>query len=100
MPWFGLRSINVAFSDHTHFLKTIIGMPASSHPTLEMQHHTTSLAKEYFNSDKKVLQYRCDLKVLTFSQVETNNKNQRKNVNIVLPISFNICFVCSKEPSH
>ena len=21
-------------------------------------------------------------------------------VNIFLPISFNICFVCSKEPSH
>ena len=27
-------------------------------------------------------------------------KNQRKNVIIFLPISFNICFGCSKEPSH
>ena len=27
-------------------------------------------------------------------------KNQRKIVNIFLPISFNICFGCSKEPSH
>ena len=27
-------------------------------------------------------------------------KFQRKNVNIFLPISFNICFGCSKEPSH
>ena len=25
---------------------------------------------------------------------------QRKIVNIFLPISFNICFGCSKEPSH
>ena len=25
---------------------------------------------------------------------------QRKNVNIFLPISLNICFWCSKEPSH
>ena len=29
------------------------------------------------------------------------NKNfLRKNVYIFLPISFNICFGCSKEPSH
>ena len=29
------------------------------------------------------------------------NKNfERKIVNIFLPISFNICFGCSKEPSH
>ena len=29
------------------------------------------------------------------------NKNfQRKIVNIFLPINFNICFGCSKEPSH
>ena len=27
------------------------------------------------------------------------DKFQRKNVNIFLPISFNICFGCSKEPS-
>ena len=25
---------------------------------------------------------------------------QRKIVNIFLPISFNICFGCSKDPSH
>ena len=25
---------------------------------------------------------------------------ERKIVNIFLPISFNICFGCSKEPSH
>ena len=25
---------------------------------------------------------------------------ERKIVNIYLPISFNICFGCSKEPSH
>ena len=30
-----------------------------------------------------------------------NNKNfQRKIVNSFLPINFNICFGCSKEPSH
>ena len=27
-------------------------------------------------------------------------KFQRKIVNIFLPINFNICFGCSKEPSH
>ena len=27
-------------------------------------------------------------------------KNQRKDVNIFLHFSFNICFGCSKEPSH
>ena len=29
-----------------------------------------------------------------------NKKIQRKNVNIFLPISFNICFGCSKDLSH
>ena len=29
-----------------------------------------------------------------------NYKFERKIVNIFLPISFNICFGCSKEPSH
>ena len=30
-----------------------------------------------------------------------DNKNfQRKIVNIFLPINFNICFGCSKEPSQ
>ena len=27
-------------------------------------------------------------------------KNQRKVVNIFLPIVFSLCFGCSKEPSH
>ena len=27
-------------------------------------------------------------------------KNQRKVVNIFLHINFNLCFGCSKEPSH
>ena len=30
----------------------------------------------------------------------SNKKNQRKIVNIFLPIIFSICFGCSKEPSH
>ena len=29
-----------------------------------------------------------------------NKTFQRKNVNIFLPISYSICFGCSKEPSH
>ena len=33
-------------------------------------------------------------------QVQINKKFQRKNVNVFLPINFNICFGCSKEPSH
>ena len=40
---------------------------------------------------------------MRFGQMNTGlnkKKNQRKNVNIFLPISFNICFGCSKEPSH
>ena len=35
----------------------------------------------------------------TISGLDTHNF-QRKIVKIVLPTSFNICFVCSKEPSH
>ena len=34
------------------------------------------------------------------AQVQINQKIQRKIVNIFLPINFNICFGCSKEPSH
>ena len=29
-----------------------------------------------------------------------NKKNERENVDIFLSLSFNICFWCSKEPSH
>ena len=32
-------------------------------------------------------------------QVQINNFFQRTMVNIFLPIIFNICFGCSKEPS-
>ena len=34
------------------------------------------------------------------SYVQVNKKFGRKNVNIFLPISLNICFGCSKEQSH
>ena len=34
------------------------------------------------------------------SMVEINNTIERKIVSIFLSISFNICFGCSKEPSH
>ena len=33
-------------------------------------------------------------------QVEKKEKNQPKIVNMSLPISFSICFRCSKGPSH
>ena len=33
-------------------------------------------------------------------EVKINKISKRKIVNISLPISFNICFGCSKEPSH
>ena len=36
----------------------------------------------------------------SYSQVWINKIFQRKLVNIFIPISFNICFGCSKEPSH
>ena len=35
-----------------------------------------------------------------FTRVEINKNFQRKIVNFFLPINFNICFGCSKEPSH
>ena len=34
------------------------------------------------------------------SQVKINTIFQRRIVNIFLPISFTICFGCTKEPSH
>ena len=34
------------------------------------------------------------------AQVQINKNFQRKIVNIFLPINFNTCFGCSKEPSH
>ena len=34
------------------------------------------------------------------AQVYINKIFERKIANIFLPISFNICFGCSKEPSH
>ena len=36
----------------------------------------------------------------TMSQVQINKNVQRKNIKFFLNISFNICFGCSKEPSH
>ena len=39
-------------------------------------------------------------KFLMFSQVKINKIFECKIINIFLPISFNICFGCSKERSH
>ena len=36
----------------------------------------------------------------SMNQVQINKIFVHKIVNIFLPISFNICFGCSKEPSH
>ena len=33
------------------------------------------------------------------AQVQINKNFQRKIVNIFLPINFNMCFGCSKEPT-
>ena len=38
--------------------------------------------------------------LLQVSKVQINKKNKCKTVNIFLPISLNIHFGCSKEPSH
>ena len=35
-----------------------------------------------------------------YKQVKINKIFESKFVNIFLTISLNICFVCSKEPSH
>ena len=40
------------------------------------------------------------MRKITLSQVKIIKNFQRKNVNIFLPISFNICFGFSKELSH
>ena len=32
--------------------------------------------------------------------IGADKKNKRKTINIFLPIHFNICFGCTKEPSH
>ena len=37
---------------------------------------------------------------MIFPQVKRKKNFKLKIVNIFLPISFNICFGCSKEPSH
>ena len=37
---------------------------------------------------------------LSHTKAKINKKFQNKNVNIFIPISLNICFGCSKEPSH
>ena len=37
---------------------------------------------------------------ILMSTTGLNKKFQRKIVNIFLLINFNICFGCSKEPSH
>ena len=40
------------------------------------------------------------VQIRTFTYVLINKIFERKNVNIFLPISFNICFGCLKEPSY
>ena len=46
--------------------------------------------------------YRQEVWVLPFgnTKVKINTFFKFKIVNIFIPISFNICFGCSKEPSH
>ena len=40
------------------------------------------------------------VKIASLCKGQDKQNFERKIVNIVLPISFNICFGCSKEPSH
>ena len=40
------------------------------------------------------------LDTVHYTGLDINKHFQRKNVNIFLPINFNIFFGCSKEPSH
>ena len=39
-------------------------------------------------------------KIITIPQVEINTNSERKIVNIFLPVDFNLCCGCSKEPSQ
>ena len=42
----------------------------------------------------------CRITIEIFTGVDKQKKNQRKIVNVFLPIIFSICFGYSKEPSH
>ena len=59
----------------------------------------------WMNHTREIVQHewtqpqRIQLKEQT-PQVKINKNFQRKIVNIFLPITFSICFGCSKEPSH
>ena len=51
----------------------------------------------YVHIQKRVSSYSL---VTGLHGLENKKKNKRKIVNNFLPIIFNICFGCSKEPSH
>ena len=50
--------------------------------------------------NKQHMGFTTHLTLSVCTQVYINKNFQRKIVDIFLPINFNICFGCSKEPSH
>ena len=58
----------------------------------------------YFDSLYIVQSFKLNVFHLHLSMVRVNKgldkQNFERNVNMFLPISFNICVVCLKEPSH
>ena len=51
-------------------------------------------------TQKNRLNWTYDFSVLDIDIGLDKQNFERKIVNIFLPLSFNICFMCSKEPSH
>ena len=49
---------------------------------------------------EKTTERRETVSVVVFEDTVEPQKFQCKDVNIILPINLNICFGCSKEPSH
>ena len=58
------------------------------------------ISSSFLTLDTGVGSASCQTKHQVRSKVLINKNFQRNNANIFLPISFNVCFGCSKEPSH
>ena len=68
----------------------------------QMNTHNLSMAVSelFWKMVKETVEQQADAFKGWSSQILNTEKFQHKIVNIFLPISFNICFGCSKEPSH
>ena len=60
------------------------------------------MKKKINNRDGRPHRKAADLEIQNFEKImhSVNKIFEHKIVNIFLPISFSVCFGCSKEPSH